>query len=96
MVLANNAVRLREIQANIIGDNAIFNTVMSIRYISQHGNMENHNKLSQFSCYYSSVHNTVSSANIRQTYNSVSSTGYNYSKKREKKDLKKKLKIQYR
>src|SRR4029434_2249341 len=30
MVLANNAIRLREIQANIIGDHAIFNTVMSI------------------------------------------------------------------
>src|SRR4029434_3587558 len=27
MVLANNAIRLREIQANIIGDHAIFNTV---------------------------------------------------------------------
>ena len=31
MVLANNAVRLREIQANIIGDNS-----MSIRSLSQH------------------------------------------------------------
>src|SRR4029434_7971624 len=29
MVLANNAFRLREIQANIIGDYAIFNTVRS-------------------------------------------------------------------
>ena len=36
MVLANNAIRLREIQANIIGDHAIFNTVMSIRSLSQH------------------------------------------------------------
>ena len=34
MVLANNAIRLRE--ANIIGDHAIFNTVMSIRSLSQH------------------------------------------------------------
>src|SRR4029434_246194 len=31
MDLANNAIMLREIQANIIGDNAIFNTVMCIR-----------------------------------------------------------------
>src|SRR4029434_7672881 len=36
MVLANNAIRLREIPANIIGDHAIFNTVMSIRSLSQH------------------------------------------------------------
>ena len=36
MVLANNAFRLREIQAKIIGDHAIFNTVMSIRSLSQH------------------------------------------------------------
>ena len=36
MVLANNAIRIRDIQANIIGDHAIFNTVMSIRYLSQH------------------------------------------------------------
>lgn len=28
MVLANNAIRLREIQANIIGDHAIFNNVL--------------------------------------------------------------------
>src|SRR4029434_8181534 len=34
MVLANNAIRLRE--ANIIGDHSIFNTVMSIRSLSQH------------------------------------------------------------
>src|SRR4029434_11238493 len=36
MVLASNAIRLREIQANIIGGHAIFNTVMSIRSLSQH------------------------------------------------------------
>ena len=30
MVLANNAIRLREIQANIIGDHAIFNNVHQV------------------------------------------------------------------
>ena len=30
MVLANNAIRLREIQANIIGDHAIFNDVHQV------------------------------------------------------------------
>src|SRR4029434_8561849 len=49
--------------------------------------------MSHFSCYYSSVHNTVSSANIRQTYNSVSSTGYNYSKKRGKKNENRVVKV---
>lgn len=30
MVLANNAIRLRELQANIIGDHAIFNNVHQV------------------------------------------------------------------
>ena len=38
---------------------------------------ESQQNMSQFSCYYSCAHNTVSSANIRQTEDSVSSAGYN-------------------